>query len=120
MLPLGDFWNGECHAAAPTPIDNTVFLQTCNLGYARASCPHFPALVPTDAVRFTISRDDGDTVRIYYVMERDHHPLSHGALEYSRARGALLDSAVHPTVRRQAAAYAESYLERMRETHAAR
>ena len=120
MLPLGDFWNGDCHAASPVPIENPSLLQTCNLGYARAACPHFPGSTAVDGVRFTISRDDGDTLGVCYVLEGNHHPVSHGTLEYSHSRAALLDSPASPMLRRQAAAYIEIYLRRTKESHAGR
>ncbi len=118
MLPLGTFWAGDC-LTTQTPVDDPALLPACNLGYARGACPHFPPGEPADAVRFTIARDEGATIRIYYVMERDHHPHQHGALEYSRESRAILTEAP-PALTRQAAAYAETYLGRIRELHATR
>ena len=60
-----------------------------NLGYARGVCSRFPDDAGPDAIRFTVSHDDGDTLRLYYVAERDHHPFTHGALEYSRQAAAI-------------------------------
>jgi hypothetical protein len=66
-------------------------------------------------VRFTVSSDDGVSVRIYYVVERDHHPHSHGRLEYSRQRREFADPPGSEIMRRQALAYVESYLRRKAE-----
>jgi hypothetical protein len=66
-------------------------------------------------VRFTISRHEAAGLSIYYVIERDHHPFAHGALEYSFAAGCLMTQVEPETVARQANAYVESYLRRKKE-----
>jgi len=114
MLPLGDCWTGICHANADNPQspDESALQACCNLGYARGTCQRFPAGDGPDAVRFTIVRDDGASLRLYYVIECDHRPFAHGSLEFSSAGG---EFAPHPqgglTVR-QARAYVESYQRR--------
>ena len=79
-------------------------------------------------MRFAVSGDDGATLRLYYVMERNHHPFGHGPLEYPIDRETLLvrqaGREACPTGReacptllaRQAGAYASSYLRRKRES----
>jgi len=116
MLPLGGVWNGICRAVCDQPWqpDDDRLPILCNLGYARGNCDRFPAEGP-DAVRFTISQDQGSSVRVYYVIERDHHPISHGPLEYSRALGAFAGSSAGQSVTRQAEAYVASYLRRKEE-----
>jgi hypothetical protein len=114
MLPLGDLWVGICTATpehrAPGDADLKPF---CNLGYARGACTLFPAADGPDAVRFTISSDEGRTIRIYYVVERDHYPHAHGALVYSADLACLLDGPPpQSTLAHQACAYAQSYLRR--------
>jgi hypothetical protein len=115
MLPLGDAWTGLCHAVPgrPESPDEACLRPLCNLGYARGRCPRFPEGDGPDAIRFTISRDGGATIGIYYVEERDHHPFAHGALEFSAATGSVAPS---PGViaGRQAEAYAEAYRRRMK------
>jgi hypothetical protein len=69
-------------------------------------------------VRFTISHDDGAMLRLYYVMERDHHPFAHGPLEYSIAGSAFAEAPSGELFRRQAEAYAASYLRRKSEAQA--
>jgi len=104
MLPLGDSWTGVCRAGGGEPFQpgDASLKQWCNLGYARGECPRFPAGDGGgDAVRFTITGCEGGAVGIYYVVERDHHPLAHGA-------GYPDD----PILRRQAEAYVESYRRR--------
>jgi hypothetical protein len=111
MLPLGDWWQGVCHAAGQDEID----LAHCNMGYARGKCPRFPQDDGPDAIRFTISRHDDTLVRIYYVAERDHHPFEQGPFEYSLSSHALADPPAQATLARQAEAYVESYLRRKKE-----
>jgi hypothetical protein len=112
MLPLGDFWTGECRANLPHPCqaEEADLRSLCNLGYARHQCVHFPPLpeVP-DAVRFTVSGEDASHLRLYYVIERDHHPFAHGPLEYSTTLGAFTSLPVRENFERQARAYVESY-----------
>jgi hypothetical protein len=120
MLPLGDSWLGLCRATAGQPWepDQASLAALCNLGYARGSCPRFPAEEADrgpDAVRFTISRDDGRSVEVRYVVERDHHPFAHGGLEFSRAAAAFVVPPPAETLHRQARAYVTSYLRRKAE-----
>jgi hypothetical protein len=113
MYPLGDCWTGECRAGADavfTP-EREQLRTVCNFGYARGGCERFPGGDGADAVRFTISRDDGASIGIYYVMERDHHPYAHGPLEYSRATGGF-GAAAGDELRPLAEAYIASYLRR--------
>jgi hypothetical protein len=114
MLPLGDVWSGICRAIPDQPWqpgdDRLPIL--CNLGYARGNCDRFPAAEGPDAVRFTISQDQGSIVRVYYVVERDHHPVAHGPLEYSRALSGFSNSTAGQEITRQAEAYVASYLRR--------
>jgi hypothetical protein len=113
MLPLGDSWTGICRALpGAVPPDEAGLRPLCNLGYARGNCAQFPAGDGPDAVRFAVSRDNGATVSIQYVVERDHHPFAHGRLDYSVATGAVAPPPPSEVVARQAQAYAESYRRR--------
>src|SRR5579884_712690 len=91
MLPLGGAWRGVCRAVAGESWlpDSAGRERRCNLGYARGDCPRFPGDAGPDAIRFTISRDDGSALRMYYVAERDHHPFAHGPLEYATASASI-------------------------------
>jgi hypothetical protein len=86
-MPLGDAWSGVCRAAAAgewLPDPQTV-QQFCNFGYAREKCARVPVDGP-DAVRFGISNDREDLIRIYWVMEKDHLPFAHGPASRNRRR----------------------------------
>ena len=120
MLPLGDAWDGVCHAngEAPWEPDEQTLQSCCNLGYARGCCARFPAADGPDAARFTIAADSGESLRVYYVLERNHHPWSHGPLEFSRSgESAEAHSADEATVN-LARAYVTSYLRRISEASA--
>ena len=117
LLPLGNLWSGMCRALpnqARAPEDS-VLRRVCHLGYAREKCLRFPSDDPgADAVRFTLSRHEADSLHLYYVLERDHHPFAHGPLEYSLASRRLVQAPASEILARQAEAYAESYLQRQR------
>jgi hypothetical protein len=117
MLPLGATWTGICRAIPEHPIqpDGSVLHTLCNLGYARDRCQRFPAGATPDAVRFTIARHEGDSIFLYYVVERDHHPFSHGPLAYCLSRREFIDPPAGDILCRQAQAYIESYLRRKSE-----
>lgn len=122
MLPLGGAWSGVCRAdsSGPWQPDSAARERRCNLGYARGACPRFPDDEGPDAIRFTIVRDDGAVLRLYYVAERDHHPFAHGPLEYACAASAIAGpQAGSEILEAQAAAYAASYLRRKAEASGA-
>jgi len=114
MLPLGDDWDGVCRATPEQPWlpDAATLRPLCNLGYARGACSRFPDDGGPDAVRFTVSGDDGATLRLYYVVERNHHPFAHGPLAFSRATAGFTVQPESASLRLQAHAYVESYLRR--------
>jgi hypothetical protein len=113
MLPLGDAWAGGCLAQPEHPVEpEDACLPLCNLGYARGVCARFPSATSPDAVRFAISRDDGESLQIYYVRERGHHPFDHGRLEYRRPQGSFLPALPATPLNDQALAYVTSYLRR--------
>jgi len=117
MLPLGDWWQGVCHAVPGAPEAAGTWCDTsCNLGYARGVCPRFPARPGPDAVRFTISSHESGVIGIYYVVELDHHPFAQGRLEFSEAANAFATPPETALLARQAEAYLESYLRRRKES----
>jgi hypothetical protein len=112
-VPLGDLWRGVCRAEdAPYTPDDSAVSELCNMGYARGRCPRYVQADAGDAVRFLIARDRDELIRIQYVVERDHHPYAHGALEYSRQLGAFSGSSATAVLARQALAFVTSYLRR--------
>jgi hypothetical protein len=114
LLPLGDAWDGACHAnpGHPWQPDPGIARPLCNLGYARGRCDRFPCDAGPDAARFTISADTGAFLRLYYVLERDHHPFAHGPLEYALDTGCFSRSPATQSLDLQARAYIASYLRR--------
>jgi hypothetical protein len=118
MLPLGDWWKGDCQAApgAPEEAGGTGCETACNLGYGRGACARFPEGPGPDAVRFTISSHESGAIRIYWVAERDHYPFAEGRLEYWPAANAFASPPETALLGRQAQAYVESYLRRQKES----
>lgn len=112
-VPLGDAWAGICQANPESPFrpEESALIPLCNLGYARA-CPHFPRNGSPEATRFSVTRDQNGMVRLDFVVERDHLPVEHGPLVYSRESGTFVVPHVRALVQRQAEAYVESYLRR--------
>jgi hypothetical protein len=111
--PLGDFYEGECHAR-PAEIhrpESSLQVEACNFGYAARQCGCFPDADGPEAVRFCVREDTGSEVRIDYVLERKHLPFAHGSVIYER-RGKTWAGVLPPRslLQRQAQAYLESYL----------
>jgi hypothetical protein len=116
-LPLGDAWRGLCRAAAGQPFEPepAMLVPLCHLGYARGRCAHFPPTdAGADAVRFAVDQESAAEISLCYVLERDHHPFTHGCLLYSLTRGGFPEGP-GDTLLRQAEAYLESYLRRRNE-----
>jgi hypothetical protein len=112
-LPLGDAYAGECRAPGANRPDESRMREICNLGYGRNRCEYFPAASAADAVRFHVSQDTGELVRIQYVFEKDCWPGERGFFECRP--DAAFPGAKDQTLRRQAQAFLESYLRRRNE-----
>jgi hypothetical protein len=112
-LPLGDAYAGECRAGAVVfQPDETRSRETCNLGYGRACCDRFPQGTASDAVRFHVAGDEGELIRIQYVFEKDCWPQEHGVMECRATSGDVPSGPDNAVLRRQAAAFVESYVRR--------
>jgi hypothetical protein len=117
-LPLGDTFTGTCRAVPEQPRqpDDSVLRPLCNIGYARETCQYFPAADPgPDAVRFTISRHEGASIGLYYVLERDHQPFAHGPLACATPQLSFSGSVEGELTSNQARAYLAAYLRRKTE-----
>jgi hypothetical protein len=112
-LPLGGGWIGKCSApghegAVPT---NEQMRELCNLGYA-AGCARLPEERAYDAVRFSIARDRGSQLELWFVCELGHRPADHGILEYDLSLGQFTSSHPDPRIQKMAECYLQSYLVR--------
>jgi hypothetical protein len=121
VLPLGNFWNGSCHADPQHPFSpgRTATHRLCNLGYARGSCAYMPTGDGPDAVRFTVRSETGSRVVLYYVIERDHRPFAHGPLEYDTESHEWTTGPIGEALACQARAYVESFQRRKSEASGA-
>jgi len=112
-LPLGGGWDGLCFApghegAQPSEHDLHEF---CNLGYA-AQCSRLPAERECDAVRFSVARDHGSRLEVWFVCETGHRPAQHGTLEYDIEGSRWLSSHSDPRIQKMVECYVQSYLQR--------
>jgi hypothetical protein len=106
-----------CLAQPGDPVEpGDAFLPLCNLGYARGTCPRFPASTAADAVRFAIARDDGHVLEIHFVLERGHHPSDHGQIVFRFEEDVFQPALPATAFASQARAYAASYLRRKRDS----
>jgi hypothetical protein len=104
---------GECRASDTAfQPDEDRTRQVCNLGYGRGRCERFPNDAAADAIRFHVSEDAGELIRIQYVFEKDWWPGEHGVLECSSTRRPISSEPGDEILRRQAASFAESYVRR--------
>src|SRR3954447_26088961 len=87
--PLGTLFAGLCHAGdeVRTPAPH-LLRESCNFGYGRHVCPHFPAESEADAVRFSTRNG-----RLIWILEKDYAPLSHGLCDDSVPNGRILRQA---------------------------
>ena len=119
-LPLGDAYTGECRSG-PTPQQpaDAVMRSLCNSGYARygsgvLTCSCFPRNARADAIRFSVSTDQGDRIMLQYIFEKECWPLEYGELHYSVSAHSFATHPADEIVSRQAEAFVESYLRRAR------
>jgi len=109
--PLGVLYEGVCRIGpeTATPCDGVVE-QGCNFGYAGALCDRLSRNTGPDAVRFSITGDDGRRVRILFTVEKNHLPETHGRLVYDRKKTDWEDIETRTVLHEQARAYVKSYL----------
>jgi len=111
-LPLGTGWNGLCSAPGHENCQPDMEeLRRCNLGYA-ASCSRLPADRTSDAIRFSVARDGGSHLSLWFVHERDHRPAGHGTLEYDVSLATWTSPHADARVQKMAECYLQSYLQR--------
>jgi hypothetical protein len=112
---LGDLYTGFCRASGePFRPDDETLADRCNLGYARGHCPRFPRDSAADSVRFMIAARDSGAIRVLYSLERDHRPVTAGALDYSIPESSFTAAPGDP-LGRLARAYVRSFLRRSRQ-----
>ena len=112
-VPLGDPCRGACTAADAFEPGAGELRDFCNSGYARGRCPRFPADGGApDAFRFSIDRDQGETVSIVFIEETNYTPAAFGRLAYRVATGAFETPPADGNLEAQARMFARSYVAR--------
>jgi hypothetical protein len=112
-LPLGAGWEGHCSAPGhegTRPSDQDL-QEFCNMGYA-AKCSRLPSERECDAVRFSVSRDHGSRLSLWFVCETGHRPTTHGTLEYDVDRKAWISAHSDSRIQKMLECYVQSYLQR--------
>jgi len=112
-LPLGGGWAGHCSAPGhegARPSDEELH-EFCNLGYA-AKCSRLPSERDCDAVRFSVARDHGSRLVVWFVCETSHRPAKHGTVEYDTDQGSWISSHSDPRIQKMLECYVQSYLVR--------
>jgi hypothetical protein len=112
-LPLGGGWRGQCSAPGHEGVEPATaeLREGCNLGYA-ATCRRLPRERSCDAVRFSVARDRGTRLLLWFVCESRHQPASYGTLEYDLALRRWTSSHPDPRIQKMADCYLQSYLPR--------
>lgn len=112
-LPLGAGWSGLCRAPGHEPCEPSAreLQQLCNLGYA-TGCSRLPRERTADAVRFSVARDRGSRLELWFVCEMGHRPAEHGKLDYDQASGRWASPHPDARIQKMAECYLESYLQR--------
>jgi len=109
-LPLGGGWHGQCSAAGHEGLEPTTDeLLECNLGYA-VTCRRLPKDRSCDAIRFSVARDCGSQLLLWFVCESGHQPAGHGTLEYDLALGRWTSPHPDPRIQKMADCFLQSYL----------
>ena len=111
-LPLGAGWMGQCCApghVGTAPSDEEL-RDHCNLGYA--TCCRLPEQRSADAIRFSVARDRGSQLDLWFVCELGHRPAAHGKLQYDLVQSQWLSTHPEPHVQKMAECYLQSYLQR--------
>src|SRR5579863_6455989 len=103
--PLGAIFEGVCERGGAGDA------RFCNFGYARGLCPEFPDGSVADAVRFSVSGNADGIVKIVWILEKDHAPVEHGLLEYTKSTGAFVAEPAD-ILAAQARVFVENYLRR--------
>ena len=114
-LPLGSGWTGHCTAPGHegvTPEPETLH-QNCTLGYA-SSCPRLPTQRDSDAIRFSVLRENETRISLVYVFERNHEPAGHGNLEFRVQDRSCVNPHADARIQKMAECYIESWLRKSR------
>ncbi len=113
-LPLGGGWDGRCSApghegAQPSNQDLHEFAIWDTRQNVRACRPHRDF----DAVRFSVARDQGSRLQLWFVCETGHRPAKHGTLEYDvELQSTWISSHSDERIQKMAGVLRQSYLKR--------
>jgi hypothetical protein len=112
-LPLLDEYDGLCRAI---PVVESVPAErrftSCNQGYSRGCCEHFPAAEPRSALRYSVISYSAAVLQILCIEEQNYAPLRWHPAQYFPNTGRLEPEISDLCMRAQILAFCRSYLER--------
>ncbi len=79
------------------------------MGYA-SRCTRLPAERCCDAVRFSVARDRGSCIALWFVCEAAHRPIKHGVVEYEVSTNRWTSCHPDSGIQKMAECYLQSYL----------
>ena len=92
-------------------LQNEELHEFCNLGYA-TKCSRLPIQRDCDAVRFSVAREQGSRLLLWFVCETDHRPTKHGTVEYDVELSMWISPHSDPRIQKMLECYVQSYLQR--------
>jgi hypothetical protein len=113
-FPLGHPYSGVCHARPEEPFvpPESSLHDLCNCGYARSRCDRFPKDSTVDAVRFSVTSIEPDSVCLVCILEGAHAPVEYGTLKYATRQSRFVDPPPTAILSAQAQVFLESHLNR--------
>lgn len=110
-LPLIQEYDGLCHAGSePGAIAASSRFAGCNHGNRDDVCNKFPAGQDQMVLRFTILREDDDSLEILTVEETNHRPSRWNPVRFTVTGEQLTPDLSDRCLRAQLLAFCRSYL----------
>lgn len=106
-LPLIEEYQGRCARRQP---DIAVGERTCNQGYARQACSHFPEELTNRANRYSLLNAADGALTVLCIREEEYAPAESRLLHFSVAQNSLLEEDLDACTFAQAVAFCRSYL----------
>ncbi|MBV8550755.1 MAG: hypothetical protein JOY54_05600 [Acidobacteriaceae bacterium] len=110
-LPLLDEYDGLCHAFGG-PVPETERFRSCNHGYSRGECGHFPENGSGSCFRFEVLHRTADWLEVLRVEEQGYAPVQWQPFRFSIQTGRVEPEPIDACALAQLRAFCSSYLRR--------